>query len=101
MSDIAALANSESFQKETLDRIYAVSCADPFAEKNQKETFEVSLLGNDGVRVLIRGGFTAAEHAANSSELFRCMAKQLYVYEEYHSLISRPVGATYIASLAV
>lgn len=101
VEDIATLANSESFQKETLDRIYAVSGQDPFGEKKQKETFEVSLLGDAGVRVLIRSGFTAAEHAANSSELFRCMVKQLYVYEEYHTLISRSVGATYIASLAV
>lgn len=101
VDDIATLANSESFQKETLDRIYAVSGHDSFGEKKQKETFEVSLLGNAGVRVSIRSGFTAPQHAANSPELFKCMVKQLYVYEEYHNLISRSVGATYIATLAV
>ncbi|BAW19069.1 hypothetical protein [Ralstonia phage RP31] len=102
ITDIAALAASELTQEETLRRLVvepssAVSVSAGYVPP--AETFEVSLMGDLAIAVVLKQGFTLAEHVKNSINLLRCMAKQLYVYEDYHELVSRPVGQAYIESL--
>lgn len=106
IEDIAALAYSQETQDETLRRL----TVDPSDNSNATasygdgvspalDTFEVSLLGDLGIAVVLNKGFTLADHAKNSISLLRCMVKKLYVYEDYHTLVSRPVGQAYIESL--
>lgn len=97
VNDAAMLASQGQFQNEILNRLFATQSS--VAGEEQKETFEVSLLGDEGVKVLLLTGYSREQHIANASKLFRCIVKQLYVYEEYHQLMSRPVGMAYIESL--
>lgn len=109
IQDIATLATSQEVQAETLRRLTVdpSSVADsptPHQEISSgvfgpSDTFEVSLMGDNGIAVVIKQGFTLADHVKNSFKLLRCMVKQLYVYEDYPKLVSRPVGKAYIESL--
>ena len=102
IQDIATLAASQEVQDETLRRLAADSSAvtdSPRGEVGPSDTFEVKLMGDVGVAVFLKQGFTLLDHAKNSFNLLRCMVKQLYVYEDYHSLVSRLVGQAYIESL--
>lgn len=109
ITDIATLASSEQTQAETLRRL-AVEPPQVVAvmpgtmtytgnAANPSPTFEVAMMGDVGVAVHLKQGFTLAEHALNSFNLLRCMVKKLYVYEDYPRLIARPVGKAYIESL--
>lgn len=101
--DANLLANQEMFVADTLKRLFGDARPEanevPNTAVEQKETFVVSLLGNNGVKVVILEGFPQSAHAANTYKLFRCIVKKLYVYEEYHTLISRHVGRAYIETL--
>lgn len=102
IQDIAALASNEQVQNETLRRLVvepSEALPSPYASSEPQQTFEVSLMGDVGIAVKLKQGFTLAEHAKNQFALLRCMVKQLYVYEDYHALVSRPVGVAYIESL--
>lgn len=105
ISDIAALAFSQTTQDETLRRLVIETPSKPsvlgstLLESPSQETFEVTLMGDQGVAVYIKQGFTLAEHGANSFNLLRSMVKKLYVYEDYPQLVSRSVGRAYIESL--
>lgn len=99
--DIAALATSRETQDETLRRLVAdpSSAVPALPGSKTPVTFEVALMGDVGISVKLKQGFTLVEHAKNQFNLLRCMVKQLYVYEDYHALVSRPVGLAYIESL--
>lgn len=102
ITDIAALAAAKTTQDETLRRLVvepspAVSASSGYAEL--VESYEVSLMGDVAIAVVLKQGFTLAEHVKNSINLLQCMVKQLYVYEDYHVLVSRTVGQAYIESL--
>lgn len=103
--DIAALANSQEVQDETLRRLTIDPSSVPSMDPSSpgyglpSDTFDVSLMGDEGIVVTLKQGFTLADHAKNSFNLLRCMAKKLYVYEDYHKLVSRPIGQVYIESL--
>lgn len=97
VSDIDTLGNQEDFASETLQRLFLIEQS--VIEKDQSKTFEVSPLGNEGVKVIIYKGCALEDHRANASQLFRCLVKNLYVYEEYPQLISRPIGKAYLDSL--
>lgn len=97
ISDIATVAAQEYFADETLQRLFLVEQS--AIEKDQSKTFEVSPLGNEGVKVVINKGFPLQSHTANAYQLFRSLVKNLYVYEEYSQLISRPIGKAYVDSL--
>lgn len=97
VADVQALSEQENFAEETLQRIFEQESS--LGEKNQSKTFDVSPLGNEGVKVLIHSGFPREKHLACSYELFRSMVKALHVYEEYASLISRHIGRTYVETL--
>lgn len=100
--DIAALAYSQDVQDETLYRLTTEDpsvTGVPHGATGPFETFEVSLMGDVGVAVLLKQGYSASQHAKNSITLLRCMTKKLYVYEDYPRLVSRPVGQAYIESL--
>lgn len=102
IEDIAALAYTDQMQEETLRRlvIEPSSATDSLAGGvGPSETFEVSLMGDAGVAVYLKQGFTLAEHAKNSINLLRCMVKKLYVYEDHPTMVSRNVGQAYIESL--
>lgn len=106
IANITMLAAQEPFLDETLRRICAGDNAAPIsllsigdADVKKSDTFEVSLMGDFGVAVVINPGFTLLQHAENSINLLRCMVKQLYVYEDYHQLMSRDIGEAYIESL--
>ena len=102
IQDIAILAASQEVQDETLRRLavdLSAVTGSPRGEVGPSDTFEVSLMGDVGIAVLIKQGFTLLDHAKNSFNLLRCMVKKLYVYEDYHTLVSRPVGQAYIESL--
>jgi hypothetical protein len=102
IADIAALAYAEQTQAETLRRLAIEPSSVPgFAPPGQSPstTFEVALMGDHGVAVHLKQGFTLAEHAQNSFNLLRCMVKKLYVYEDYPRLIARHAGQAYIESL--
>jgi hypothetical protein len=102
IEDIAALAASEQTQDETLRRLAVEASSavpNPYGFTEPKKTFRVALMGDVGIAVYLNQGFTLAEHAKNQFDLRRCMVKQLYVYEDYHALVSRPVGLAYIESL--
>jgi hypothetical protein len=89
-------------QDETLRRLVVDQSAvtdSPRGAVGPSDTFEVSLMGDVGIAVLIKQGYTLIDHARNSFNLLRCMVQKLYVYEDYHSLVSRPVGQAYIESL--
>jgi hypothetical protein len=102
IEDIAALASDKKVQDETLRRL-VIEPSDvvpsPYADTGFKETFTVSLAGDVAIAVTLKQGFTLVEHAKNQLALLRCMVKQLYVYEDYHALVSRPVGQAYVESL--
>lgn len=103
IADIAALAAAQATQDETLRRLTVdpsmVAQRDTGIYTAPEPTFQVSLMGDVGIAVVLKQGFTLAEHAKNQFNLLRCMVKQLYVYEDYHALVSRPVGCAYIESL--
>lgn len=101
ISDIAALACNKATQEETLRRLVVdpSSAAMNPPGSGTPTTFEVALMGDVGISVVLKQGFTLAEHARNQFNLLRCMVKQLYVYEDYHALVSRSVGGAYIESL--
>lgn len=102
IQDIATLARSQEVQEETLRRLTVdPSTVTDHLEENvgPSDTFEVSLMGDSGIAVFIKRGFTLADHAKNSFKLLRCMVRKLYVYEDYHELVSRPVGKAYVESL--
>ena len=102
IKDIATLAASQEMQDETLRRLVVDQSAvtdSPRGAVGPSDTFEVSLMGDVGIAVLIKQGYTLIDHARNSFNLLRCMVQKLYVYEDYQSLVSRPVGQAYIESL--
>jgi hypothetical protein len=102
IKDIATLAASQEVQDETLRRLAADPSTVPFNPNGAigpSDTFDVSLMGDTGIVVTLKKGYTLAEHAKNSFNLLRCMVRKLYVYEDYHILVSRPVGKAYIESL--
>lgn len=102
IADIAALAYTDQMQAETLRRlvIEPSSATDSLpGGVGPSETFEVSMMGDVGVAVYLKQGFTLADHAKNSNNLLRCMVKKLYVYEDYPKLVSRTSGQAYIESL--
>lgn len=102
IEDIAALASDEKVQDETLRRLViepSEVVPSPYGDAGFKETFEVSLAGDAAIAVKLKQGFTLVEHAKNQLALLRCMVKQLYVYEDYHALVSHSVGQAYVESL--
>ena len=101
IADIATLASSEQTQDETLRRLVLEPSDGVLAYHSDdvKDTFEVALMGDSGIAVHLKAGFTLADHVKNSFNLLRCMVKKLYVYEDYHKLVSRPIGQAYIKSL--
>ena len=102
IKDIATLATSQEVQDETLRRLAVdpstVPCA-PYGCVGPSDTFTVSLMGDTGIVVTLKQGYSLIDHAKNSFNLLRCMVRKLYVYEDYHILVSRPVGQAYIESL--
>lgn len=102
IADIAALAETKEVQDETLRRLViepSAVTATPFGVDGPSDTFEVSLMGDIGIAVILKQGYTLLDHSKNSFNLLRCMVKKLYVYEDYHRLVSRTVGQAYIESL--
>lgn len=105
ISDIATLAASQEVQDETLRRLAVDPSTVPtssipmIGNVELLETFDVSLMGDSGISIVLKQGFALIEHAKNSINLLRCMARKLYVYEDYQNLVSRPVGQAYIESL--
>lgn len=101
VTDIAALAASQEVQAETLRRLAVDPSAVPATQRvvGPSDTFTVSLMGDLGAAVILKQGYTLMEHAKNSFNLLRCMVQKLYVYEDYHVWMSRPVGRAYVESL--
>lgn len=105
INDLANLAGSPSVQDDILTRLSGNSVvevdyrAESVSTVMSSESFEVTLMGDFGVAVVLKPGFTLVQHAQNSSNLIRCMLKQLYVYEDYQKLMSRPLGLAYVESL--
>ncbi len=106
IDNIAMLGVQATTIDETLSRISARDGSVPTAmfndgvvDANKSDTFVVSLMGDFGVAVVLNSGFSLIQHAQNSINLLRCMVKQLYVYEDYHQLMSRGIGEAYIESL--
>lgn len=95
--DILALSNAEEVKEETLTRLAQVPESAKY-EKN-RESFTVALVGDFGVFVVINSGFTAAQRSMDHFKITQCTLKKLYVYEEHHSLMARPLGRVYIESL--
>lgn len=108
INDIANLAGQPSVQDDILTRLtgnsavqanYLEDSVTTVKSSEKAESFEVSLMGDFGVAVVLKPGFSLVQHAQNSTVLIRCMLKQLYVYEDYQKLMSRPIGVAYIESL--
>lgn len=105
IADITDLAFSSSVQEETLNRMVkeptptVTSVNQVLKGEKPLDTFDVSLMGDQGVAVVIKQDFTLLDHNKNSLNLLRCMIKKLYVYEDYPKLVSRNVGLAYIESL--
>jgi hypothetical protein len=101
IADIAALAFSNEVQDETLRRLVTETPSKPstMPSTGPSATYEVALMGDVGVAVYLKQGFTLAQHNANSFDLLRSMVKKLYVYEDYPQLVSRAVGDAYTESL--
>ncbi len=96
--DLDSLAGLEQRKEDTLQRLFTEQ--PPRYEERVNETFAVDLLGDRHVAVTLFSGHALAEHASKQVELIRCLVKKLYVYEEYHRVISRDVGKAYIESLS-
>lgn len=103
VADIIDLGMSEQFKEDTLNRL--VTEPTPHLQSNAvigtvpKDTFEVSFMGEKGIAVVIKQGFSLLEHRENFNKLFRCMVKKLYVYEDGPKLMSRRIGLAYVESL--
>lgn len=97
VEDAASLACSNQYQEAVLKRLF--EAPQPTTSDERKETSVVSLLGDEGVKVLLLSGRRREEYIANSRKLFQCVVEKLYVYEEYHSLMTRDVGRAYIETL--
>lgn len=107
VDSLYALANTEETLRDTLYRICAPGTP-PLAETVTSgsyvlpavtDTATVSLMGDHGIAVVLNAGYSTGDHAGNSIALLRLMVKTLYVYEDYHNLMSRPVGSAYVESL--
>lgn len=100
INTIAALSVVETTKTEVFNRLCERgSVGNTTAGASGPVTFELSLMGDLGVAVVLKAGFSPLEHAQNSSTLLKQLVKQLYVYEDYHQLMSRPVGLAYVESL--
>lgn len=97
IQDILALSYAEETKAETLARL-AQTPPEARYEEN-RESFKVELVGDFGVYVILNSGFTAAQRTADQFKITQCILKKLYVYEEHHDLMSRPLGRVYIESL--
>lgn len=109
LNDIINMANDAKFQDDLLLRLCSSNASLPLASKapdalystkeESSESFEVSLMGDFGVAVVIKPGFNLIQHLKNSDNLIRGMIKQLYVYEDYQLLMARQIGRSYVESL--
>lgn len=103
IDSLYALANTEETLRDTLYRICAPVPSlveeGAYVPPAVTDTSTVSLMGDHGIAVVLNEGFTTRDHGSNSVALLRLMVKTLYVFDEYHVLMSRPVGAAYVESL--
>lgn len=95
--DILALSRADAVKEETLARLAQVPTESKYEEK--RESFKVELIGDFGVFVVLASGFTTDQRILDHFKITRCVLKKLYVYEEHHSLMARPLGRVYIESL--
>lgn len=96
LGDIGAML-TEQFEKETLERLFIDET--PVIEKNQKDTFDITFLGNEGMCVVLKQGHPLQSHVGNAPELFRKLIKSMLVFHEYHEVMETPLGKIYIESL--
>lgn len=107
IDSLYAIANTEETLRDTLYRVCAPEgpalggavTSGSYVGPAVTDTSTVSLMGDSGVAVVFNAGYSVGEHASNSIALLRLLVKTLYVYEDYHKLMSRPVGASYVESL--
>ena len=97
VEDAVSMACDEQYREAVLSRLF--EAPQPISSDDRKVTSEVSLLGDEGVKVLLLCGRNREDYIANSRKLFQCIVEKLYVYEEYHMLMTRDVGRTYIETL--
>ncbi len=83
---------------ETLQRIYGERHQATF--ENPNAIYESYLVGDSYIFVVVNTGFTIQDYVKVRSELIRDIVKKHNVYEEYHQLMSRPLGLAYIESLS-
>lgn len=95
--DVLALSRSDAANEETLARLAQMPTESRYEEK--RESFKVELVGDFGVFVVLASGFTADQRMMDHFKITQCVLKKLYVYEEHHKLMARPLGRVYIESL--
>lgn len=90
--------HSKLAREETLVRIYGEQ--NQQISKNQNAIYESYLVGDSYIFVVVKTGFAIQDYSNACSELIRDLAKKHNVYEEYHELMSRPLGCAYVESLS-
>lgn len=97
IQDILALSYADKTKADTLARLAQTPSESRYEEK--RESFKVELVGDFGVYVILNSGFTTDQRVVDQFKITQCILKKLYVYEEHHDLMSRPLGQRYIESL--
>lgn len=94
LTSVSAAVSGE----ETLARIYGEQGL--HGSQEAKDPYETFLVGDSYIFVVVNTGHQVSDYTKKSSELIRDLLKKHYVYENYHELMSRPLGAAYVESLS-